>query len=130
MWSIGVCREENPVTAQLNLRTYRDLAARQHCLPDSVIGPLGFLTSIPEVISIILFGSRAVGDHDERSDVDIAISAPTLSRRSLVQLRDAIGQSRTLFKISVSVLERMPPNLKNRVVSQGVYLYERAQTEG
>jgi uncharacterized protein len=118
------------VTAQLKLRTYHDLAARQRCLPESVVGPLGFLTSMPEVIGVILFGSRAVGDHDDRSDVDIAISAPTLSRRNLVQLRDAIGQSRTLFKISVSVLERMPPNLKDRVVSQGVYLYERTQTKG
>jgi len=117
------------VTTQLNLRTYRDLAARQHCLPESVIGSLEFLTSIPEVTSVILFGSRAVGDHEDRSDVDIAISAPMLSRRNLVQLRDAVGQSRTLFNISVSVLERMPPNLKNRVISQGVYLYERAQTE-
>jgi predicted nucleotidyltransferase len=82
MWSIGVCRE-NPVTAQLNLRTYRDLAARQQCLPESVIGPLEFLTCVPEVTSVILFGSRAVGDHEDRSDIDIAISAPTLSRKEL-----------------------------------------------
>jgi predicted nucleotidyltransferase len=118
------------VTVQLNPWTYRDRTARQHRLPESVIGALDFLISAPEVTSIILFGSRAVGDHDDRSDLDIAISAPSLSRSSLVQLRDAIGQSRTLFKISISVLERMPPNLKDRVVSQGVYLYERAKTKG
>lgn len=119
----------NPVTVEFDSRIYRALA-QQHCLPESVIGPLELLTSVPEVTSIILFGSRAVGDHEDRSDVDIAISAPTLSRTNLVQLRDVIGQSRTLFKISISVLEHMPPNLKDRVISQGVYLYERAQTEG
>ena len=117
------------MAVQLNSRTYRDIA-KQYCLPESVVGPLEFLISVPEVTSIILFGSRAVGDHEDRSDVDIAISAPTLSRKGLVQLRDVIGQSRTLFKISVSVLEHMPPQLKDRVISQGVYLYERSQTEG
>jgi predicted nucleotidyltransferase len=129
MRAIGACQEEKPVTVQFNSWTYRDLTARQRCLPESVTGPLEFLISAPEVIGVILFGSRAVGDHDDRSDVDIAISAPTLSRTGLVELRDAIGQSRTLFKISISVLERMPSNLKDRVVSQGVYLYERTETE-
>lgn len=117
------------MTVQLNAPTYRDLAQR-YCLPESVIGPLELLTSVPEVTSIILFGSRAIGDHEDRSDVDIAISAPNLSRRDLAQLRDAIGQARTLFKISISVLEHMPPQLKNRVILQGVYLYERTQAEG
>ena len=118
------------MTGQFNPWTYHDLIERQHRLPESVAGPLEFLISAPEVVRVILFGSRAVGDHDDRSDVDIAISAPTLSKKGLVDLRDAIGQSRTLFKISISVLERMPPSLKDRVISQGVYLYERAQTEG
>jgi predicted nucleotidyltransferase len=97
-------------------------------LPDSVRTALELAVFVPEVRTIILFGSRAVGDHDEKSDFDIAISAPSLARNEFVKLRDAISHSRTLFKISLSLLEKMPERLRTRVTSQGLSIYERKET--
>ena len=112
------------VAVQSISASYNDLCARRRHLPESVVRTLELLIAAPEVTGVILFGSRAVGDHDDRSDFDIAVSAPTLSRAGLARLRDCIGQSRTLFKISISVLEQMPFQLRDRVISQGVRLYE------
>jgi uncharacterized protein len=97
-------------------------------LPASVQAALQLAVFVPEVRTIILFGSRAVGDHDEKSDFDIAISAPRLARNEFIKLRDAVAHSRTLFKISLSLLEKMPERLQNRVTSQGLKIYERKET--
>jgi len=106
--------------------TYLDHSQRETRLPDSVAIALQVLRAEPDIKTIILFGSRAVGDHDERSDFDIAISADGIDRQKLALLRDKIGQSPTLFKIAVTLLESMPPALRQRVVTQGVVIYERA----
>ena len=99
-------------------------------LPESACAALELILKAVEVQRIILFGSRAVGDHDERSDFDIAISAPDLNRAGVSRMRDAVGQSRTLYKISISRLEFMPHRLKACVLLQGVTIYERKKTEG
>jgi predicted nucleotidyltransferase len=98
-------------------------------LPESVRATLELLVFLPDVRTIILFGSRAVGDHDERSDFDVAISAPTLTRTEFSKMRDAITHSRTLYKISVSLLETMPERLRARVTSQGLTVYERTEAK-
>jgi predicted nucleotidyltransferase len=43
-------------------------------IPESVWTHLEKLAEHPRIEKMILFGSRAFGDHEERSDVDIAIS--------------------------------------------------------
>lgn len=76
---------------------------------------------------IILFGSRAVGDHDPRSDVDLAVSAPALSKQQWIFVQDFISESDTLFKVAVSSLDGMPPSLREQVLMQGVVIYDVAQ---
>jgi predicted nucleotidyltransferase len=99
-------------------------------LPQSVRNSLEILVENSYVQKLILFGSRAVGDNDERSDFDIAISAPTITKADFTHIRDAIGHARTLFIISVTVLEFMPPKLRLRVLEQGETLYERLNRAG
>jgi predicted nucleotidyltransferase len=96
-------------------------------LPESVRTTLQLLIFVPEVHSIILFGSRAVGDHNDKSDFDLAISAPSLTKNKFSMLRDAISHSRTLYKISLSLLDKMPEKLRERVTSQGYTIYERKE---
>ena len=119
----------NSVRQKLPQATSRCQALKaQHgrvALPESARASLELLLRIPEIERLILFGSRAVGDNDDRSDFDVAISAPTLERGALSGIRDMIDQSRTLYHISVSVLEFMPPALQARVLRQGITLYER-----
>lgn len=99
-------------------------------LPESARAALDMLAGVPQIERMILFGSRAIGDHDERSDLDVAVSAPDLDRASLAALRDKLRRFRTLYKISLTPIESMPPHLRDRVLAQGVVLYERQEAEG
>ena len=94
-------------------------------LPDSAGDALDLIKAVPAVRRIVLFGSRAVGDEEERSDIDLAISAPGLDASGVARLRDAVSTTRTLFKISVTRIEDMPTPLRSRVLAQGRTLYER-----
>ena len=94
-------------------------------LPDSAGAALDLIKAVPAVRRIVVFGSRAVGDEEERSDIDLAISAPDLDRAGVALLRDAVASTRTLFKISVTRIEDMPALLRHRVLAQGRTLFER-----
>jgi uncharacterized protein len=96
-------------------------------IPKSAAAALRHLTESPKVVLVLLFGSRAVGDQDDRSDVDVAFSAPELSKGDLALIRDKIELSRSLYKISISHLERMPVELREHVLRQGVVLYEQSK---
>ncbi|WP_299084375.1 nucleotidyltransferase domain-containing protein [uncultured Ruegeria sp.] len=98
-------------------------------LPPSVQRALRPVFADRRIETLILFGSRAFGDHDERSDFDMAISAPKLGRVELIRLWEEIEQSRNLYQISISLLETMPQALKDRVLQTGIVLYERSTTE-
>jgi uncharacterized protein len=99
-------------------------------LPETARASLQLLLEVREVQRVVLFGSRAVGDHDERSDFDIAVSAPDLAPDRWSQLRDSVAHARTLYRLSVTLLESMPERLRDSVLSQGITLYERSETQG
>ena len=92
-------------------------------IPDSVVAALDLIKAVPAVRRIVLFGSRAVGDEDERSD--LAISAPDLDPRGVARLRDAVSTTRTLYHVSVTRIEDMLSSLRSRVIAQGRTIYER-----
>ncbi len=94
-------------------------------MPDSAGAALDLIKAVPAVRSIVVFGSRAVGDEEERSDIDLAISAPDLDRAAVAVLRDAVASSRTLFRISLTRIEDMPASLRQRVLAQGRTIFER-----
>ena len=94
-------------------------------IPDSVVAALDLIKAVPAVRRIVLFGSRAIGDEDERSDLDLAISAPDLDPRGVARLRDAVSTTRTLYHVSVTRIEDMLSSLRSRVIAQGRTIYER-----
>jgi predicted nucleotidyltransferase len=79
---------------------------------------------------IIMFGSRAVGDHEPRSDFDLAISARALSRHQWSILQDFVSESATLFKVAITPLDGMPVKLRKQVLSQGIIIYDVTQGAG
>ena len=95
--------------------------------PASVRRVLEEICSLWPVERIVLFGSRAVGDHQSRSDCDLAISAPSMDKRQWVSLQNFVADSNTLFKVAVSSLDNMPFALRQQVLLQGVVLYDLAQ---
>jgi predicted nucleotidyltransferase len=86
------------------------------------------LSAQPEVEKVILFGSRARGDAEERSDVDLAIIAPTASPRQWLEIVYLLEEVDTLLPIDIVRWEEASPPLQERILAEGKILYER-QTE-
>lgn len=98
-------------------------------IPTSAQSFIRHLSSLPQIEQIILFGSRAVGDNDPRADIDLAVSAPNLSRWQFAKLRIEAFEARTLYWISLVHLEQTPNILRKRINQQGVVLYGRKKTD-
>ncbi|MCG3205083.1 MAG: hypothetical protein KCHDKBKB_01800 [Elusimicrobia bacterium] len=89
-----------------------------------------YVKSHSEIDSITLFGSRARGDQDLRSDIDIAVSAPKATQK---QWLDAFfffkDDADTLLPIDVVRLEEASKNLKTKIKKEGRLLYAKPQTK-
>jgi predicted nucleotidyltransferase len=74
---------------------------------------------------LVLFGSRAVGDFEERSDFDIAVFSQSLCKGQFSKLKLDAAESRTLYWVSLVHFESNPPALQRRILEQGITIYER-----
>lgn len=76
---------------------------------------------------IVLFGSRARGDHGPASDIDLAIfPVPQFKYRG--RLSSDIDELDTLLKIDVVFIdEHSDPKLLGNIMREGVPLYERSK---
>jgi predicted nucleotidyltransferase len=83
------------------------------------------LARYPEVVRVWLFGSRARGDQRERSDIDLAIEAPTASRRTWLDLCREVEDAETLLWVDLIRVEETTPALARRIRREGRVLYER-----
>ena len=79
---------------------------------------------------IVLFGSRARGDHKPASDIDLAVFLlPEFKNRG--RMTSDFDDLNTLFKIDlVLVSEKIEPKLLENIEREGVFLYERTKTKG
>ncbi len=78
----------------------------------------------PHVSKVILFGSRARGDHRERSDIDLAISVD--ERREWHKIDGLCEeQAPTLLRIDLVNLASAPAVLLSQIAAEGIVLYER-----
>ena len=70
---------------------------------------------------IYLFGSRARGTHNERSDIDIAIDAGrllTMSERG--QLNNMIDALNIVQEVDIVDFNNVPEALKNNILREGI----------
>lgn len=73
---------------------------------------------------VVLFGSRARGDHRERSDIDLACSGGDYVRFAL----DVDEQTPTLLEFDVVNLDApVQDELRDAIAREGVVLYEKAR---
>ena len=91
----------------------------------------GLIQSIQEIgqnyaiKKIVLFGSRARGDHRPASDIDLAIFImPEFNSRG--RMISDFDDLNTLLKIDIVFInEQIDPKLLENIEREGVFLYER-----
>lgn len=77
------------------------------------------------VDKIVLFGSRARCDAEERSDIDIAILCPAASDREWLDVCEIVENTRTLLEIDIVRLDTASQELQTRIFDEGKILYEK-----
>lgn len=83
---------------------------------------IGLLKNLPFVKKIILFGSRARGSNQSRSDIDLAIVCPNITSHQWHQILDIIEQADTLLEIDCLQFDKLDIDLKQRVLKDGIEL--------
>lgn len=84
------------------------------------------LASVPEIERVILFGSRAIGDSGPRSDIDLAIAAPSADVLRRAEIRERVEAAPTLLMIDLVWLDRVPDSLRERIDRDGRVLFEKS----
>ncbi|MDX2050623.1 MAG: nucleotidyltransferase domain-containing protein [Rickettsiaceae bacterium] len=83
------------------------------------------LKQLEFVEEIWLFGSRARGDNQERSDIDIAILCPKATSSDWLKVTDIIDDADTLLKIDCVRLDktRISEDLYNNILKDKKVIY-------
>ena len=86
---------------------------------------------LPFVDKIVLFGSRARGDHHDRSDIDLAVFCDQASDEEWRQVLDCLRGDRidTLLKVDCVRFERSNAVLKEHIMIEGKVLYEKNEQQ-
>lgn len=89
---------------------------------------VGALTANPKVSKVLLFGSRARGNFESGSDIDLAVSAPGLSFNEYLDLRGRLSDLPIVFKMDLVHLEALPPEspMAAQIDRDGITLYTSA----
>ena len=85
------------------------------------------IAALPFVEAIYLFGSRARGDHRERSDIDIAILSPNANENDWQSILKLIDEADTLLPIDCIRLDKESQNsaLRLQIEQDKKLIYER-----
>ena len=76
---------------------------------------------------VLLYGSRARGDHLPRADVDLAVDAPDLTDRQWYDILDLVEAAPTLLKIDCVLLQKAKGSFLQEILKDGTPLYERSK---
>ena len=85
------------------------------------------LVSLPFVEEIILYGSRARGDNQERSDIDLAIICPQASDVEWLEIKNIVTSADTLLHIDCVRFDALKPSsdLKAAIIKEGIKLHAK-----
>ena len=88
------------------------------------------LTKLSYIQEIWLFGSRARGDNQDRSDIDLAVLCPEATISEWLYIKDIVEQARTLLSVDCIRLDglRDDSELKKSIIREGIQLYERSKS--
>ena len=85
------------------------------------------LENLSFVEHVFLFGSRARGTNQPRSDIDIAIDCPTASAADWHTVMNIIEEADTLIKVDCVRLNKLPENdpFRKNILRDAVELYAK-----
>ena len=79
----------------------------------------------PEIQTVMLFGSRAHGDYQALSDIDLAVKAPGLSEMQWLLLAEQVeNELDTLLKIDFILYDRASVDLREQIDHCHKVLYQ------
>lgn len=83
--------------------------------------------SIPEIEKVILYGSRAMGNFEMGSDIDLALVGENLSSLHIARIHDLLeNESPTLLGFDVLLYNAIQNlDLKERIDKYGFVIYEK-----
>jgi len=93
-------------------------------LPEEITSFLHDIALNDRIERIIVFGSRASGDYEPYSDIDLAIDAPQMLKYEWLKLKEYVTYDlRTVLRISLVNYSTNPMKLKERINKTGKILY-------
>lgn len=84
------------------------------------------LCALPCVEAVYLYGSRARGDHDEWSDVDLAIDCPEATAGEWLDILEIAENADILVEVQVTRLDR----IQDEVFRAQVTKYQKVLYDG
>lgn len=84
----------------------------------------GILATHPEIEQAILYGSRAMGNFRDGSDIDLCLQGETLTLTELLKIENELDDLLLPHKIDLSLFHNLDnPDLINHIRRVGVIFY-------
>jgi len=84
------------------------------------------LARYPQVERAILYGSRAMGNYKNGSDIDLTLCGAGLTRKVLYRIMDELDDLLLPYTIDLSILDNInDPDLRDHIHRVGVTFYAR-----
>jgi len=100
-------------------------------LPESAIAKIITLFSaVPEIEQVILYGSRAKGNFQNGSDIDLVINGEMVSHSQLLSLENRLDDLLLPYSIDLSLLHQISNlDLLAHIQRVGIVLYQKIEKE-
>jgi predicted nucleotidyltransferase len=93
---------------------------------DPVLDQIKQIAAKYSITRLVLFGSRARGDHSPASDYDLAVFGPGLSALAQAEFSLDVEEIPTLKKIDLVFMdEAAADDLMRNIVTEGKVIYEQ-----
>ncbi|MGZ3747845.1 MAG: nucleotidyltransferase family protein [Pseudobdellovibrionaceae bacterium] len=92
-------------------------------LPDSIRTLIELIITTVQPSQIVLFGSRARGDHRDNSDFDIAVKGPVDQKKWTQLLIEIDEQALSLYPVDLVLYEELGDDYKRNIQAEGKLIY-------
>jgi uncharacterized protein len=83
------------------------------------------LAAEPQLEAVWLFGSRAMGRHQQSSDIDLCLEAPELSHHDRLRLMAAIDDLLLPWSVDLALRHELPEDLEQHVQRVGQCIWRK-----